>query len=973
MKCPQCQHDNPADTSFCGRCGAPLFAGPQGIPSPTRTVRIPLRELAIGSTFAGRYQVLENLGKGGMGRVYKVLDQEINEVVALKVLGPEISADEEFIKRFHNELKLARRISHKNVCGLYHLSKDENETNYITMEFVPGEDLKSLIRRVGQLTVRKAVAIAAQVCAGLGEAHQLGIIHRDLKPQNIMIDHQGNVRIMDFGIALSLTGKGLTGTPMLIGTPEYMSPEQVEGKEADGRSDIYSLGVMLFEMLTGQLPFEADSSFALAMKHRAQAPEPPKLLNPQVPDSLNRVVLRCLEKAREKRYPNAEELLAELTEIEKGLQPTKITRVKERKAETTVPKLGTRWSRVGLPLMIAVAVIAAAAWFLGKRLVHRETAYDNYIYVEFNAQDSSNILKREVEFLLLRSLTASTNSNIFRHEDVLTYKKQTGSKETLFRPAILSISTDLYPKVTGFDIHITMKLRNRTERKIFGCKGQFDFLTERLAEIQEFLASRSGGMISPIEGKRRPVEIATASLDALDSFLKGEEAWAKLDSDTAFFEYRSALENDPAFSLAHIRLAEVLAFRFDQDGARGHLEQALAQKNRLIEVDLLRLHALLARLNSKPGEERQYLGQLIEQYPFKKEFHYEFAESYFHCGDAEEAIKHYRKALELDGQYSLAHNHVAYCYSWVGDHARALEHFQKYQLLDRSANSLDSLASGYTFQGDCGRAVSILEEAIKLSPKLDYLFGNAARDNILLGRLKQAQEELRRQAEVTTREYRRVDTGFWLAYIELMRGNRSGCLRLLSPVLEYYGQDQYRDRLDEDPNIPLWLSGVIAAGDGDGKRLHDVIAKFEQKIARNAVSATNFFSIFKFYIHLLALDAWLNKDPNLVAKYLEEGKRIRVKMGYWGSFFNLTYFYCQYADLLFKIGRTDEAEAILNEANAYNGRYAGTHLILAEVFLAKGDRERARSEYTLAKGLLEKADADYSLASALASLERRVR
>ena len=971
MKCPQCQHSNPADTSFCGWCGAPLLPGIQSTASSTRTMKIPLRELAIGSTFAGRYQVLEHLGKGGMGRVYKVLDQEINEVVALKVLGPEISEDEEFIKRFHNELKLARRISHKNVCGLYHLSRDENATDYITMEFVPGEDLKSLIRRVGQLTIRKAVSIAEQACAGLTEAHGLGIVHRDLKPQNIMIDHQGNVRIMDFGIALSLTARELTETPMLIGTPEYMSPEQVEGKEVDGRTDIYALGVILFEMLTGRPPFEGDKPLAVAMKHKAQAPEPPKLLNAQVPESLNQLVLRCLEKTKEKRFQKIEDLLTELIQIEKGLQPTEVTRIKEKKTERIAPALRARFRRVAVPL--AALVVVAAAWFLGKRLVRPEVAYDNYISVEFTAQGSSNIHKSRVEYLLLRALTASTRWNIFVHEDVVAYKKQTDSKEVPFRPAMLSISTDLYPKVTGFDIHLTLKRRDKTYRKIFNCKGQFDFLTEGLNEIQAFLASRSDGIIGPIEGNRRPNEIVTSSLDGLDSFLRGEEAWNKLDSDTAFFEFRTALENDPAFSLAHIRLAEVLAFRSDQDGARGHLEQALAQKDRLIEVDLLRLHALLARLNYKPGEERQYLGKLIEQYPFKKEYHYEFAESYFICGDAEEAIKHYQKALELDGHYSLAHNHIAYCYSWIGDHARALEHFQEYQSLDHSANSFDSLASGYMFQGDCDRALGVLEEGIKLSPKLDYLFGNAARNYILLGSLKKAQEAVRRQAEVTTREFTRLNSEFWLAYIELLRGNKDGCLRILSPVLDYYGQEQYRDRLEEAPNLPLWLSGVMAATDGDGKKLHDVISKLEQKIVRNGVSATNFFPIFKFYIHLMALEGWLQKDPSQVVKYVEEGKRIRVKMGYRSSFFNLPYFCCQYADLLLKISRPDEAEAILNESNRYNGRYTGTHLGLAEVHIARGDQAGARSEYDQAKQLLGEADDDYVMASALDRLGRRLR
>ena len=971
MKCPQCQHENPADTSFCGRCGASLFPGPHDIPSSTRTLRIPLRELSIGSTFAGRYQVLEHLGKGGMGRVYKVLDLEINEVVALKVLGPELSEDEEFIKRFHNELKLARRISHKNVCGLYHLSRDESGTYYITMEFVPGEDLKSLIERVGQLSIRKAVAIAEQVCAGLGEAHGLGIIHRDLKPQNIMIDHQGNVRIMDFGIARSLSAKGVTKTPMLIGTPEYMAPEMVDGKEADARTDIYALGVILFEMLTGGLPFEADKPLAVAMKHRVQAPEPPRLINPQVPESLNRVVLRCLEKTREKRFQKVEDLLAELTRIEKGLQPTKVTKIRERKTQKIAPVLRAGFSRFGVPL--AAVIIVAALWFLGKKLVRPGPAYDNYVSVEFSAQGSSNTQRNQVEFLLLRSLTASTRWNIFIHEDVLTYKKQTDSKEKPFRPPMLAISADLYPKVTGFDINVTMKLRNRTYRKIFNCKGQFDFLTERLNELQAFLASQSGGIIGPIEGNRRPSEIVTASLDALDSYLRGEEAWNKVDTDTAFFEFRAALENDQNFSLAHIRLGEVLAFRFDQGGARAHLEQALAQKERLIEVDRLRLQALLARLDSKPAEERQYLGKLIEQYPFKKEYHYEFAESYFHCGDAEEAIPYYLKALELDGQYSLAHNHIAYCYSWIGDHARALEHFRKYQSLDNSANSFDSLASGYMFQGDCGRAIAVLEEGIKLSPKLYYLFANAARYYIVMGNLRKAQEAIRRQAEVATHEFTRWDCEFWLAYIELMRGDREGCLRLLSPVLEYYGGEQYRNRLDEAPNIPLWLSGVIAAENRDEKKLHDVISKFEHKIADNGVSSTNFCSIFKFYIHLMALEGWLRKDPNLVAKYVEEGKRIRVKMGYWGSFFNLPYFYCQYADLLFKTNRPEEAEAILNDANGYNSQDAGTHLGLAEVLLSKGDKEKARAEYEHAKSLLEESDKDYVLAAALDKLGRRLR
>ena len=167
-----------------------------------------------------------------MGRVYKVFDTKINEKVALKLIRPEVASDRETIERFSNELKLARKISHRNVCRMFDLGEAEG-AHFITMEYVPGEDLKKLIRMSGQLGVGTAISMAKQVCEGLAEAHRLGIVHRDLKPQNIMVDEEGHARIMDFGIARSLKAKGITGAGVMIGTPEYMSPEQVEGKEVD--------------------------------------------------------------------------------------------------------------------------------------------------------------------------------------------------------------------------------------------------------------------------------------------------------------------------------------------------------------------------------------------------------------------------------------------------------------------------------------------------------------------------------------------------------------------------------------------------------------------------------------------------------------------------------------------------------------------------------------------------------------------
>ena len=333
MRCPKCHFDNPADTRFCGNCAAPLLPSAEIPVSQTETLRTPIKELTTGSAFAGRYQIIEELGKGGMGKVYRVLDKKLNEEVALKLIKPEIASDKETIERFSNELKLARKIAHRNVGKMYELMEDAG-THYITMEYVPGENLKSSIRRFGPLPIGKTLFLAGQMCDGLAEAHRMGVVHRDLKPGNIMIDKDGNAKILDFGIARSLREKGITGGGIIIGTPEYMSPEQTEAKEVDQRSDIYSLGVILYEMATGRVPFEGDTALSVAIKHKTEAPKDPKSLNPNIPDDLSGVILKCLEKDKAKRYQTAAEVRSELEKIEKGI-PTAERVVPERRTLTS--------------------------------------------------------------------------------------------------------------------------------------------------------------------------------------------------------------------------------------------------------------------------------------------------------------------------------------------------------------------------------------------------------------------------------------------------------------------------------------------------------------------------------------------------------------------------------------------------------------------------------------------------------------
>jgi serine/threonine-protein kinase len=283
--------------------------------TPTRGVKIDK-----GSLFAGRYEILGTLGKGGMGVVYRAQDKQLDEVVALKVLRNEmLSADPSLLDRFKLEIKLARRITHRNVLRTHDFGEADG-TPYISMEFLEGVTLKDLIRSKGAVPTGVGLSIAKQMAHGLEAAHEQGVIHRDIKPQNMLIlPESGEIKIMDFGIARVSEMKGggsdLTSAGMVMGTPDYMPPEQAQGQPADFRSDIYSLGVVLFETFSGKLPFTGDTIMKVVMGHIQTPPPRPRALNPRIPAELEVVILRCLEKSPDQRYQKVADLLEALTAI----------------------------------------------------------------------------------------------------------------------------------------------------------------------------------------------------------------------------------------------------------------------------------------------------------------------------------------------------------------------------------------------------------------------------------------------------------------------------------------------------------------------------------------------------------------------------------------------------------------------------------------------------------------------------------
>ncbi len=690
VKCTNCGTDNTQDSEFCKKCGTQMIDSEEK-PLPTQTIEAPREELTRGTTFADRYEIIEELGKGGMGRVYRVEDKKLNQEVALKLIKPEIAKDKKTIERFRNELKFARNIRHKNVCGMFDLGEKEG-AHFITMEYVRGEDLRTLIRRIGQLPIGKSISIAKQVCEGLDEAHRQGVVHRDLKSNNIMIDKNGNVRIMDFGIARSLEAKGITGAGVMIGTPEYMSPEQVEGKETDQRSDIYSLGIILYEMVTGRVPFEGDTPFTIGMKHKGEMPKNPKELNTQISDDLNRVILRCLEKEKDKRYQSSGEIRSELANIEKGI-PLAEREIHKRKPLTSkeiTVTFGLKKLFIPAFMIIAITIIGVSIWqFLFKKepitFIKEKPSVAVLPFYDLSPQKDQSHLCDGLAESIINALSKVKDLRIPARTSSFSFRGEERNVSEIGERLNVRTVLDGSLQKAGNKVRITTQLINVDDESLLWSE-QFNRELDDVFAIQDeitlMIVDKLKVNLLGTE-KEHLLKRYTDNIEAYNMYLQGRFFWNKRTREEmgkSLECFQKALEKDPNYALAYAGLADCfiagggtylgISPKIAYEKAREAAKKALE-----IDENLAEAHTSLGGCESEGNwllAEREYK-RAIELNPNYVTAHQWYAEHLWEIGRHEEAISQAKRATELDPLSLVANTALGAAFYFAARYDKAIE------------------------------------------------------------------------------------------------------------------------------------------------------------------------------------------------------------------------------------------------------------------------------------------------------------
>ena len=712
--------------------------------------------LRIGDVLAGRYEILELLGEGGMGAVYKAQDRELNRQVALKVIRPELAANPGILIRFKQELLLAHQVTHKNVIRIYDLG-ESGGVKFITMEFVQGVDLRSLLLAHGKFSPEEAAKMIRQVCLALEAAHGVGVIHRDLKPQNIMRDAHDRILVMDFGLARSFApdAGGLTETGVLVGTMEYMSPEQAMGMPLDQRSDIFALGLIFFELLTAKSPYKAETALASLLKRNHERAVTAIEVDPIVPKGLSDIVSKCLEREVAQRYQNVQEVVSDL-EAWEAKRPVMASNVPKKTWKADV-----RLKYLAIP--VALIILAVAGWLLRGKVAPKSaepvvakgpaTALAIIPFRNASGDASLDWLGSSVAEMLttdigqsatLRSVSPGRVHQIL--DDLRIPRNAQFDSATLHQIADSSNSDTLITgqyASFGDQIRIDATLQDlKHDRPPVPVRVEAANIKEVPAAIDRLAESvRTNLSLAPDvakELKAQSFRPSSQSLDALRLYDAGLQSFRQGDNATASKNLQSAVKEDPDFALAYSKLGETYAaLGHDTEGEQAakraeDLSSNLPTRERYL---IIATHARLANDNQKAIE---YYQKIAKASPEDAEIQLALGDMYDSIGNYDQAHDYYNRALQRDPQSpdallamgrmltrrgdpqgGLKYLNTAYSLAVQGEnneakkaaslYAMGLAYEQLNKLQDALRNFQDSLALRRTLGDQRGAASSLSE------------------------------------------------------------------------------------------------------------------------------------------------------------------------------------------------------------------------------------------------------------------------
>jgi serine/threonine protein kinase/tetratricopeptide (TPR) repeat protein len=702
----------------------PASSSASSAPGPARDLSASGSILEAGKWIGGRFQIMELLGMGGMGAVYKAYDRDIERVIALKCIRPELSSHPEIVQRFTQELLLARQIAHKNVIRIFDV-RESGGLKFITMELLEGQSLASLMEARGMLPATEALDIMRQVCSGLAAAHAEGVIHRDLKPSNIMIEPSGRVVVMDFGLARGHDQDVLTKTGAIMGTFQYMSPEQAKGEKADGRSDIFTVGIMLYELLTGSTPYKSDSSIASLLKRTQEAAVPPSTLEASIPRTLNAIVCKCLERDVKARYQTVNELLADLDAVQRGRTASRLPSVVARSGYN-------RWLVPAVLVLVAALGAAFVMRWYGARPSAVATTHPaiKILLADFQNNTSDTVFDGTLESSFALAMEGapfiSAYNRALAHKTITQIKPDATTLDES-NASLVALREGVNVVISG-----SVKKEGNDEYRI-SCKAVDPVNTKTIATAESGAIPKTGvlqavadlaakmrhelGDTTPESVRREQEETVTSgSIEAVHEYALAQELQFNGKWEDAKAHYSQAIKLDPNMGRAYAGLAVMNANLGRKAEAESYYQAAMAHIDRMTDREKYRTRGGYYLMTRQPEKAIEQYDALVQQYPADSVGLPMLSLAYFYDRDMAKAMDAGWRAVESAPKV-LAHRHNYALYAiYAGNYDEGIKAAK--QVLEQDPKELDAmkaLAMGQTGSGDLAGAASTYQRMAQVS------------------------------------------------------------------------------------------------------------------------------------------------------------------------------------------------------------------------------------------------------------------